>query len=199
VAGRRAQPTIWVVAGPNGGGKSSIFGEMVRQSGADYYNADEHCARLLERNPGLAREAANALAWEEGRRRLEQAVEKGESFAFETTLASRTFAPWIEFLVRGGYSFDLVFLWLSSPELAMARVAERVRMGGHSVPEDVIRRRYTRGLQNFFRLYRPLASRWHFIDNSGATPGRPIAEGAGEAENRVQDGKLWKQLVDRWA
>jgi len=72
-------------------------------------------------------------------------------------LASRTFAPWLGKLVANGYRFHLIFLWLPTPDFAVDRVADRVRLGGHSVPEATVRRRYRSGLGNFFRLYRPIA------------------------------------------
>ena len=81
-------------------------------------------------------------------------------FAFETTLASRTFAPWIAELRSSGYAFTLLCVWLHNPELSVARVAARVSAGGHHVPSDVVRRRYYGGLRNFFSLYQPLADLW---------------------------------------
>ncbi|MCY2996183.1 MAG: hypothetical protein NTY19_51290 [Planctomycetota bacterium] len=92
--------------------------------------------------------------------RLRELAARRRDFAFETTLASRSLAPWLAELVRGGYEFHLVFLWLPSEDFAVQRVADRVRMGGHSVPEATVRRRYERGLRNFFRLYQPLAATW---------------------------------------
>jgi len=84
--------------------------------------------------------------------RLRQRAGRRRHFAFETTLASLASLPWLWKLQGEGFVFDLAFLWLPSPEMAMARVAERVRLGGHDVPEDVINRHYQRGLVNFFRL-----------------------------------------------
>ena len=181
-------PRLVVLAGPNGAGKTTSAGSLLRDTLAvrEFVNADTIAQ-------GLSAFDANAAAFHAGRimiTRLHELAGERADFAFETTLASRSFAPWIAQLGREGFSFELVFLWLPFPEMAMARVAERVRMGGHSVPEDVIRRRYAGGLQNFFRLYRPLSRHWHFIDNSGATPGRPVAQGAGVVENELQDGQL---------
>ena len=89
-------------------------------------------------------------------RRLKELAATRANFAFETTLASRTFAPWLADLKSIGYQVHLVFLWLPSDEMAVARVAERVRMGGHDVPEDTIRRRYRRG----GRTSASFTSRW---------------------------------------
>ena len=116
-------------------------------------------------------------------------------FAFEITLASRTFAPWISELIRAGYTFHLVFLWLPNSEMAVARVAERVRLGGHDVPEETIRRRYHAGLVNFFRLYRPLATTWRFYDNSFSPEPRLLAAGHRNATESVTDCETWKRVA----
>jgi Uncharacterized protein conserved in bacteria len=105
-------------------------------------------------------------------RNLEQA---GVDFAFETTLASRSFAPWLRTLQQKNYIVHLIYLWLHSEDLAVGRVAERVRRGGHDIPEPVIRRRYKKSLYNFFNLYRPIADSWLMLDNSQLPQPRPVA------------------------
>lgn len=100
--------------------------------------------------------------------RIKMLAEEKVNFAFETTLASRTFLGWLNGLKKQGYQFYLVFLWLRSVELAISRVDDRVKMGGHSVPEYTIRRRYAAGLKNFFNLYYPIADPWQLYDNSDA-------------------------------
>jgi predicted ABC-type ATPase len=97
-------------------------------------------------------------------------------------------------LQRGGYHVHLLFLWLRSPELAVSRVAERVRLGGHDVPVDVIRRRYRAGLMNFFRLYLPLANSWQLFDNSERSGPTPVAAGQGAAVRIVEDDEIWRAL-----
>lgn len=99
---------------------------------------------------------------------------------------------------KSTYDFHLVFLWLPNEDLAINRVAERVRMGGHNVPEDIIRRRYHAGIRNFFELYRPLADTWFFYDNSGA--GRPKLLTYGEREQTVlvNDPPLWHTINERY-
>jgi predicted ABC-type ATPase len=114
-------------------------------------------------------------------------------FAFETTLASRTFAPWIEKLKATGYRFHLYFLCLPNPELAIQRVRDRVSAGGHHVPDDTVRRRHRRGLSNFFHLFRPLADSWQLFDNTVPNNSRLIAEGSGTMDN-VLDQQTWSQL-----
>lgn len=118
--------------------------------------------------------------------RLRELAWQGSSFAFETTLASRSVAPWLVRLHRRGYRCHLIFLWLPSADAAVMRVAERVRMGGHPVPDDTVRRRFASGLQNFFRLYRPLAATWRMYDNSRNKP-RLVARGTGNRTVRVVD------------
>jgi predicted ABC-type ATPase len=116
------------------------------------------------------------------------------SFGFETTLASRSFAPWIARLKRAGYEVHLVFLALPAADVAVRRVAERVRMGGHSVPDMTVRRRYGAGLQNFFRLYRSMATSWRVYDNSGAVAPRLVAAGRGDMVTRVSDREAWERF-----
>src|SRR5262249_28607596 len=117
-------------------------------------------------------------------------------FAFETTLASRSFAPWLAGLRRSGYQVHLLFLWLPSADLAVRRVAERVRLGGHDVPAEVVRRRYAAGLQNFFGLYMPGADSWRLLDNSDRTGPRLVASGVGEMERAIADAELWRRLKE---
>ncbi len=152
VAARRSKATIWVIAGPNGGGKSSIFGEMVRTAGADYFNPDEHTQRLMSRNLDLPREGANMLAWEEGRRRLEYAIASGESFAFETTLGGNTIARLLARAAGRGIAVKIWYVALDSADAHVARVKARVQRGGHDIPEDLVRERYDRSRRNLARL-----------------------------------------------
>ena len=127
--------------------------------------------------------------------RLKQLAAARESFAFETTLASRTFAPWIADLIKQGYAFHLIFLWLPSPDLAVNRVAERVRAGGHHVPEEVIRRRYVKGILNLFSLYMPIATTWRVYDSEGSVP-RLIAAGSKSIEEFISDVPAWQAIKE---
>ena len=120
------------------------------------------------------------------------------NFAFETTLASRTFVPWLARLKRRGYHVHVLFLWLEGPGLAVDRVAARVRLGGHDVPEPTVRRRYERGLRNFFNLYVPLADSWQMFDNSSAGRPRLVASGRGERAEQVADSSLWRRILETY-
>lgn len=126
--------------------------------------------------------------------RLKQLAESRASFAFETTLASRSFAPWICDLRDSGYRFALLYLWLPDPAQSVMRVAQRVSQGGHNVPEETVRRRYTRGLHNFFELYQPLTDRWRFYDNSLGKGPRLVARGRGKMDMAIYDPGKWTAI-----
>jgi predicted ABC-type ATPase len=148
--------TSIIIAGPNGAGKTTAAPALLGAAlQIDHFvNADTIAAGLS----AFAPEKVTIQAGKAMLERMHYLANNGEDFAFETTLASKTFAAWISKLKREkGYLFHLTFLLLDTPDLAVSRVAERVKMGGHFVPEDTIRRRFESGLKNFFRLYKPLA------------------------------------------
>lgn len=147
-------PQVVVLAGPNGAGKSTSAPRLLRGALGveEFVNADVIASGLS----GFAPERVAMAAGRVMMQRLRGLAEARTNFAFETTLATRSFAPWLSCLISSGYVLHLVFLWLPSAEIAVARVQERVRRGGHHVPEDVVRRRYRAGLRNFFQLL----SRW---------------------------------------
>ena len=187
------RPSVVVLAGPNGAGKSTsapllLGGALpeVRQ----FINADDIA---LERSPSNP-EAAAVAAGREMLSRLHELARQRESFAFETTLATRHFAAWLEGLLRSGYSVHIVFLWLPSPEVARERVERRVIEGGHDVPESIVRRRYRRGLRNFFDLYQPLATTWQMYDNSVGSAPLLIAAGSGRTVDSVSDPRIWAEI-----
>lgn len=176
--GSAPPPTIWVIAGPNGGGKSSIVGEMIRESGADYFNPDELTSRLIEQHPDLSPDDANALAWEAGRRRLEEAIANKQSFAFETTLGGRTITRLLHRAALRGILLKIWYIALDSADRHIARVNARIARGGHMVPPDRIRERYDQSRANLARLI-PKVSALKVYDNSyeadvdAAEPPRP--------------------------
>jgi len=157
---------------------------------SEFVNADD-IARGLS---GFNVEGAALAAGRVMLARLRELARQRISFAFETTLASRSFAPWLSTMKRDGYSIDIVFLWLPSADHAVDRVADRVRMGGHSVPVETIRRRYVSGVRNFFKLYEPLVSTWRVFDNSDDAP-RLIAERVDLKTVRVYDQDVWASIV----
>lgn len=186
-------PHLIVIAGPNGAGKSTAAPALLQGTLGitQFVNADAIAQ-------GLSAFAPETVAFQAGRimlERLQQLANQGVNFAFETTLASRTFAPWIANLRQNGYLFHLIFLWLPNPELAIARVQERVSRGGHNVPEETIRRRYNTGIINFFQLYRNLADNWRFYDNSEPASPQIIASGIRELDEAIYDTEVWQSIV----
>jgi predicted ABC-type ATPase len=159
---------IIVIAGPNGAGKTT-FARAFLPKEADcprFINADLIAA-------GLSPFAPEAEAVKAGRlmlREIETCVGRGESFSFETTLSGVAYAKHIERWRAAGYHVSLFFLALPSPEMAIARVAERVRQGGHDIPEPVIRRRFDAGRRNFDERYRWAVDAWALYDNAGEEP-----------------------------
>jgi len=160
---------IVIIAGPNGAGKTTFAREFLpREAGCpDFINVDLIAAGLSPFAPDRAALRAAKLMLGEIARR----VHKGDSFAFETTLSGHNYARLIPRWRVAGYHVKLVFLSLPSADLAVARVATRVAQGGHSVPEDVVRRRFESGLRHFHEIYRHLVSSWMLYDNSVSPPG----------------------------
>jgi predicted ABC-type ATPase len=191
------QPRLIVLAGPNGAGKSTaapvVLAEALRVQ--EFVNADVIARGLSAFHPERA-------AWQAGRimlERLRDLAAQRVTFAFETTLAGRNHAAWMADLRRTGYLFHLVFVWLSSPELAISRVRERVRLGGHDVPEETIRRRYQAGLRNFFQLYWQLADQWRFYDNSNPAGLRLVATGCLDTATSIADAATWDLILKGWS
>ncbi|HLG16968.1 MAG TPA: zeta toxin family protein [Blastocatellia bacterium] len=184
-----ANPQLIVIAGPNGAGKTTLAPVLLRDTLGlmEYVNADPIALGLSAFQPEkVAFEARRVML-----RRLRDLAEQRISFAFESTLS---YASWIEQLRRQGYDFHLMFLWLRSPDVAVERVKERVRRGGHDVPEGVIRRRYVAGVMNFFQLYRPLAQTWAVYDNSDSGGPLLVADGAAGGEQIVYNGESWSRI-----
>jgi len=187
-------PTIVVIGGPNGAGKSTAAPGLLGHLGVEtFVNADLIAQGLSGLNPQTRAFEAGRVMLSEMRR----LVARNETFAFESTLASRSFAPWIKRLQSCGYEFWLEHVWVPTPEIALARVASRVRAGGHSVPEDVVRRRWRRSAVNFWHLYAPIAQRWVVYDNSNAGAYERVAQGGlAYRETEVANSNDWDLLRD---
>ncbi len=189
-------PVAIMLAGPNGAGKTTTAMTLFRESfrNVEYVNADVIAQGLSGGNPDTVALQAGAILL----KRLHALADLRTNLAFETTGASRSFASWLGHLKAAGYEYHLYYFWLKDAEAAIARVAERVRMGGHDVPADTIRRRYDLGLRNFFHLYRPIATTWQMIDNNQVANPRAIAQGDASLEMTIHDAILWNELVKRY-
>ena len=166
---------ILIIAGPNGAGKTTFAREFLPHE-ADcpiFVNADLIAAGLSPFQPETVAVRAGRLMLEE----MARHAADGRNFAFETTLAGLGYARMIDAWRADSYRVNLIFMSLASADQALARVAMRVRQGGHHVPEDTIRRRFAAGLRNLQQVYRDRVDEWQWIDNSGMTP-RLLKEGS---------------------
>ena len=161
-----APPRILVLAGTNGAGKSSIGGAFLRQSGGQYFNPDEVARAMRLADASLDAAAANGRAWATGRRLLEQAIRSRHDFAIETTLGGSTITGLLLEAMRQGFEVRVWYAGLATPDLHLARVAARVRHGGHDIPEPDIRRRYDQSRRNLIVLL-PHLTELAVYDNSG--------------------------------
>lgn len=157
-------PKLIIIAGCNGAGKTtaaySILKDML--DCIEFVNADEIAKGLSPFNP-------ESVAIEAGRlmlKRIDELLQQKKTFAIETTMATRIYQSLVTKCKSQGYDVQLLFFWLSSPEVAKERVAARVASGGHSIPVDVIERRYWQGLKNLFSIYIPIVDNWMMIDNN---------------------------------
>lgn len=188
----KTKPQAIAIAGPNGAGKTTLAPFLIRDKYGlmEYVNADSIALGLAAFNP-------ESVAFEAGRimlKRLHDLAEQDSDFAFETTLASRFYAAWIKALRARGYEFHLIYLWLNGADLAVQRVRERVRKGGHDVPEEVVRRRYVKGVVNFFELYVGLADTWGIYDNSSLGGPVQIAVKNKNTATEILQEDLWQRL-----
>jgi len=161
-------PNIFAIAGPNGSGKTTTAMQLLPNflGVIEYVNADEIAAGLSPFNPESVAIQAGKLAIY----RLQTISDAGIDFAFETTLSSRFYVRFLSNCKEKGYRINLIYFWLDTPELAVARVRKRVESGGHNIPEEVIRRRYQRGQKNLIDLYLPLCDSWIIYNNTKSFP-----------------------------
>jgi len=173
-------PTVYVIAGPNGAGKTTFANEFL----PDFV----HCRQFLNADliaAGLSPFAPETQNMRAGRlllTRIKELSEARESFGFESTLSGRGYVRHFEKLRMNGYQIVLFFLWLPSPDMAVARVKARVRQGGHNVPAPVVRRRYENGLNNLFQLYWESAHEVWLLDGSEFPPKKVVHESEGNLQ-----------------
>lgn len=160
----RPQPQIAILGGINGAGKTTASQRILRDALRIpvFANADAIARGLNAFDPESEAMKAGRIMLEH----LRGMAAARRSFAFETTLAARTYARWLADLRRDGYAVHLFYFWLESADAAIRRVADRVKSGGHHVPDDTIRRRYSRSVRNFLELYQPVVTTWQLYDNS---------------------------------
>ena len=184
-------PNLNIIAGCNGAGKTtasySVLPEILNCK--EFVNADEIAKGLSPFQPEKA-------SFESGRimlNRINELLNQNADFAFETTLATRSYLKLIQKAKSKGYRVTLIFLWLKSPTIAKERVRSRVANGGHNIPDDVIERRYYRGLNNFFELFQAAVDYWLLIDNDLAYP-VTVAEGFNQVDFEVKNADIWKTI-----
>ena len=183
---------LYIVAGPNGAGKTTFAREFLPNYAEclEFVNADFIASGISPFSPERA-------AFRAGRLMLEQIhllADRRTDFGFETTLSGKGYVRLLKDLRGRGYRIHLFFLWVRSIDIALERIAERVAQGGHNVPEEIVRRRFNRGLPNFFNLYRPLLDFWAFFDNSTDFP-RMIAFGK-SGELQIIDSDVFSMIAD---
>lgn len=184
-------PALYIIGGCNGAGKTTasytVLPEMLNCR--EFVNADEIAKGLSPFQP-------ETVSFEAGRimlSRIKDLLSKKIDFAFETTLATKSHAPLITLAQAQGYTVTLVYFWLESVELAKQRVNNRVKKGGHNIPKTIIERRYYRGLQNFFTIFKTLVNAWFFYDNSDEFPVK-IAEGNKFLGLSVYKNDIWETV-----
>jgi len=186
---------LYIIAGCNGAGKTTasytILPEMLDCK--EFVNADEIAK-------GLSPFKSDNAAIQAGRlmlARINSLLETRVDFAFETTLAAKSYSNFVNRAKQNDYRVTLLFFWLRTPNLAVKRVETRVKEGGHNIPEEIIRRRYKSGLSNFFNIFQPIVDEWMFIDNSG-DPYEIIAEGNSTDKIEIQNESRWIDLIRKY-
>jgi predicted ABC-type ATPase len=164
-----------VLAGTNGAGKSSLMGAVLLQQGVESFNPDQAAQRVFFANAGISQLEANSAAWHEGKRLLERAITEKLDFVFETTLGGKTIANLLEKALSEGIEVRIWYVGLDSVERHIARVRSRVTQGGHDIPEEKIRERYTQSRLNLIRLLPRLTELLLYDNSKEADPRRGMA------------------------
>jgi len=183
---------IVVIAGPNGAGKSTAAPSLLQRTfgSIEFVNADTIARGLSGIDPDRQAFAAGRIMLTH----IHNLAAMRRNFAFETTLASRTFAPFLQRLKADRYRVHLVYFWVRSVDIAVHRVQLRVVSGGHSVPEATIRRRYYRSAHNLFHLYMPIVDVWEVVDNSLPHQPEAIAIGGLNDDTMIYKDIAWQCL-----
>ena len=186
---------LYIICGCNGAGKTTASYSVLPKilSCREFVNADEIARGLSPFNPeGVAIEAGRLML-----SRIQDLLFHNVSFSIETTLATRSYFNLVQQAHQQGYIVTLLYFWLSSPELAVQRVAERVSKGGHNIPTDVIHRRYLVGIKNLFNIYMPIVDAWMIADNS-SLPREIIAKGGLSQPTEIENIQKFK-IIESYA
>ena len=187
-------PNIYVIAGCNGAGKTTasftILPEMLDCK--EFVNADEIAKGLSPFRPESVSFHAGRIMIE----RIDELLNSGVDFGFETTLTTLSYLNTIKLAKQKGYTINLLYFWLNDVNLAIERVKTRVSEGGHNIPEETIRRRYSRGIYNLTNKFTNLCDYWIVINNS-SRPFTFVAEGQGLLELKVHDTLVWQQIKNQ--
>ncbi len=182
---------LYIIGGCNGAGKTTASYTILPEifDCKEFVNADEIARGLSPFNP-------NSMAIEAGKlmlKRINELLGREESFAIETTLATRSYINLVHQAQAKGYVVTLVFFWLRTPELALQRIAERVKAGGHDIPTPTARRRYVSGISNLFNIYAPEVDYWMIHDNS-ESPREAVARGGKALPTTIYNQELFNQI-----
>ena len=184
-------PNVYIIAGPNGAGKTTFARRFLPQYAGcvEFLNADMIAAGLSPFAPERSAMQAGRILLE----RMKMLADQRREFAFETTLSGRTYVRILRDMKETGYAVHMVYVWVSNLDLSLERIATRVRSGGHDIPDDVARRRFTKSLRNLFHVYMPLLDSWRIVDNSGSCPRVVASEHSGVRD--IYDDSLFEDLV----
>ena len=184
-------PNLYIIAGCNGAGKTTasyiVLPELLNCK--EFVNADIIAAGLSPFNPESVALAAGRIMLE----RINSLMNEGVDFAFETTLSTKSYVSLIKKAKEAGYEVTLLYFWLSSPEVAIKRVAKRVSNGGHHIPDDIVERRYYRGISNLFKLYMPICDNWRIVNNMGL-PATIVAQQLGSLTKVILNYDIWETI-----
>lgn len=185
-------PDVVIIAGPNGAGKSTVAPDLLEKYylNIPFLNADSIAETLGTVSNAEIKAGRIMLS------RMKSFAKSRDSFAFESTLSARTYLRFLNEIQRDGFSVQIAFLWLPDVELSIQRVAERVRVGGHDIPVETIRRRFDRGLKNFLNLYARIADAWRFYNASSDVP-ELIASSDKMLGLTIDDEELWLTINNR--
>ncbi|MBR5724291.1 MAG: zeta toxin family protein [Bacteroidales bacterium] len=183
-------PKLYIISGCNGSGKTTASYTLLPDllDCREFVNSDEFAKSFSPFDPGAASVTASRYML----MKINYLLEKRADFAVETTLATRSLLKIVQEAQRLGYETAVLYLWLNSPEIAIARVRDRVASGGHNIPDAVVRRRYVMGLQYLFDVYIPVMDRWVLADNS-KPPFQVVAEGSREM-TYIRDSEKYEMI-----